>query len=158
MGNFFAKEKKLVILRGLPGSGKTTLAKHITRQHGVVYSSDDYFMENGVYKFQAKKLKDSHLWNQDRTRVAMENGERLIVIDNTNVRKWEAKQYVKLGIEHGYKIIFKEVDTPWRFDVVELVRRDTNGVPRAIIARMLEQWENDFTVDNVLNSKAPWDK
>lgn len=156
MGNFFGKEKKLVILRGLPGAGKTALANQITKDHGVVFSSDDYFMEDGVYKFQSKKLKDSHIWNQGRTREAMENGERLIVIDNTNVRKWEAKKYVKLGIEYRYKVVFKEVDTPWKFDVDELIRRDKHGVPKSVIERMRDQWETDFTVDNVLNSKAPW--
>ena len=156
MGNFLGKSKKLVILRGLPGSGKTTLANNLTRNIGVVYSSDDFFMENGEYKFQAKKLKDSHIWNQKRTEEAMKRGEGLIVIDNTNVRKWEAKPYVKLGVKNGYDVIFREPETPWKFNLEELSRRDTHGVPEKVIERMLDQWENDFTVDNVLNSKAPW--
>ena len=114
-------------------------------------------MEDGVYHFESKKLKDSHIWNQNRTKEAMENSERLIVIDNTNVRKWEAKKYVKYGVQYGYKIIFQTVDTPWRFDVDELIKRDKHGVPRSIIERMVDQWDDDFTIDNVLNSSAPWE-
>lgn len=158
MGNLFGKDKKLVILRGLPGSGKTTLAKQLTSDGGVIFSSDDFFMDNGVYHFRSKGLKDSHLWNQSRTEKAMENGERLIVIDNTNVRKWEAKPYVKLGVAYGYKIVFKEVDTPWRFDVDQLVKHDKHMIPRDVIEKMLKQWESKFTVNNVLSSQAPWEK
>ncbi len=156
MGNYFAKEKRLVIMRGLPGSGKTTLAQKITNNYGVVYSSDDYFMEDGEYKFQAKKLKDAHLWNQQRTKGAMEKEESLIVVDNCNVRKWESKPYVKLANEHGYTVEFMEVDTPWNRDLEELIKHNTHGVPKKFIKRMLDSWEDDFTIENVLNSKAPW--
>jgi len=144
-------------MRGLPGSGKSTTAKQITRKRGLVYSSDDYFMENGEYKFKASKLKDAHVWNQQRTEDAMKREEGLIVIDNTNVRKWEAKPYVKLAVDYGYKVQFVEPETPWKRDVSELVKRDSHGVPENIIQRMSDQWEEDFTVENILASKAPWE-
>jgi len=157
MGNFFAKQKTLIILRGLPGSGKTYLAKQLTAQNGIVLSTDDYFMENGVYKFNPKKLKEAHLWNQQRAKEAMENGESLIVIDNCNIRKWEAKPYSKAGQLYGYTITFQSVESPWKFHLDELMRRTSHGVPRNIVERMIDQWETDFTLENVLNSRAPWE-
>ena len=48
------KEKTLFILRGLPGSGKTTLAKSIGAVH---FEADMYFMEGNEYKFDVTKLK-----------------------------------------------------------------------------------------------------
>ena len=157
MGNFFGKEKKMVILRGLPGCGKTTTAKQITVQNGVVFSTNDYFYENGIYKFDAKKLKDAHLWNQQRTKDAMEKDEGLIVIDNNNVRKWEAKPYVELATKFGYTVEFQTVETLWKFTLDELVSRNTHNIPNNIIQRMIDQWENDFTIETVLESRAPWE-
>src|SRR5258707_12564809 len=45
-----ANDKVIILMRGLPGSGKSTLAKKIAKgSMGVVLSTDDYFMSNGVY-------------------------------------------------------------------------------------------------------------
>ena len=43
-------------MRGLPGSGKSTKARKIAGQFGVVYSTDDFFMVNGEYKFDPKMI------------------------------------------------------------------------------------------------------
>jgi adenylate kinase family enzyme len=43
-------------MRGLPGSGKSTLAKVLAGEHGLVYSTDDFFIQNGEYKFDSKML------------------------------------------------------------------------------------------------------
>ncbi|MBP9839028.1 MAG: hypothetical protein KBC84_10000 [Proteobacteria bacterium] len=55
------KEKKeLVLMRGLPGSGKSTKAKKIAGNVGVVYSTDDFFMVNGKYMYDSKLIGDNH--------------------------------------------------------------------------------------------------
>lgn len=151
---------KLIILRGLPGSGKEQYAKQLTKKGGIILSSDDYFKdENGVYTYDRKKLKDSHIWNQKRAVDAIESGEELIVISNTNVRKWEAKPYVKFGVLYGYDIYFIEPPNSWwSRNIEELMKRDSKNVPRKTMEKMLNEWENDFTVVNVLNSKAPWER
>lgn len=54
------KEKKLFLMRGMPGSGKSTLAKKLAGQGGVVYSTDDFFMKNGQYVYDAKMIGEYH--------------------------------------------------------------------------------------------------
>jgi adenylate kinase family enzyme len=43
-------------MRGLPGSGKSTKAKKIAGEHGVIYSTDDFFMVNGQYVYDVKMI------------------------------------------------------------------------------------------------------
>ena len=54
--------KVLFIVRGLPGSGKTTLAKSLGSVH---FEADMYFMEGNEYKFDITKIKKAHEWCQN---------------------------------------------------------------------------------------------
>ena len=58
--------KTLYLLRGLPGSGKSTLAKSIG---GIHIEADQYFMEDGEYKFDGSKIKLAHNYCQSQTRA-----------------------------------------------------------------------------------------
>lgn len=157
MGNMFGKERRLVIMRGLPGSGKSTAATGLTVGGGVVYATDDFFMDNGEFKFDARRLRDANTWNQERTKGAMEKGETLIVIDNNNVKRWEARPYVELGIKYGYTITFQTVGFPWKADLSELVPRNKRNVSTDVIQRLIDQWDDDFSIESILTSKAPWE-
>lgn len=49
----------------------------------------------------------------------------------------------------------KEPDTPWRRDAGELAKRNVHGVPLEAIERMLGRWDEDFSIEAILNSKPP---
>ncbi|KAM4790388.1 NEDD4-binding protein 2-like 1 isoform 2-T2 [Cyanocitta cristata] len=148
---------RLVLLRGLPGAGKSTLARQLKRDHpsAVVLSTDDFFVENGVYIFEPDFLEDAHKWNQKRARKAMKNGKSPVIIDNTNIHAWEMKPYVMMARENRYEVTFQEPDTPWKFNVQELTRRNIHHVPREKIQRMKEQYEHNVTFHSVLRSEKP---
>ncbi|OXB81426.1 UNVERIFIED_CONTAM: hypothetical protein H355_001643 [Colinus virginianus] len=55
-------------------------------------------------------------------RKAMKNGKSPVIIDNTNIHAWEMKPYVMMAREHSYEVVFREPDTPWKFNVRELTR------------------------------------
>ncbi|XP_030331469.1 NEDD4-binding protein 2-like 2 isoform X2 [Strigops habroptila] len=115
-------QKLLLILRGLPGSGKTTLSRVLLGQShdGIVFSTDDYFRQQDGYTYNAAQLGDAHDWNQKRAKQAMEQGKSPIIIDNTNTQAWEMKPYVEVALEKGYRVEFHEPDTWWKFDPEEL--------------------------------------
>uniref|UniRef100_A0A8B9C7C9 N42L1 protein n=1 Tax=Anser brachyrhynchus TaxID=132585 RepID=A0A8B9C7C9_9AVES len=147
--------KSLVLLRGLPGSGKSTLARQLKYDYpsAVVLSTDDFFTRNGVYVFEPDFLEDAHKWNQKRARKAMKNGKSPVIIDNTNIHAWEMKPYVMMARENSYEVIFREPDTPWKFNVHELTRRNIHDVPRQKIQRMKEEYEHNVTFHSVLHSE-----
>ncbi len=157
------QQKKLYIMRSPPGAGKSTLAKELGK-NGVVYSSDDFFMRNGKYIFDIKQLHRAHLWNQQRTERALQQGISPVVIDNTNIKFWEMKEYVKLGIKYGYEIEFVQPnwhkdlyisDGKWNFEFLK--GKNVHGVPDDILKKKIEQYDYDPTVEKVLKSKASWE-
>ncbi|XP_036027807.1 NEDD4-binding protein 2-like 1 isoform X1 [Onychomys torridus] len=150
--------KHLYLLRGLPGSGKTTLARQLQRDfpRALIFSTDDFFFrEDGAYEFNPDFLEEAHEWNQKRARKAMQNGISPIIIDNTNLHAWEMKPYAVMALENNYEVIFREPDTRWKFNVQELARRNIHGVPREKIHRMKERYEHNVSFHSVLHAEKP---
>ncbi|KFQ21089.1 NEDD4-binding protein 2-like 2 [Mesitornis unicolor] len=154
---FGCSQKFLLILRGLPGSGKSTLSRILLGQSrdGIVFSTDDYFRQQDGYTYNAAQLGDAHDWNQKRAKQAMEQGKSPVIIDNTNTQAWEMKPYVEVALEKGYRVEFHEPDTWWKFDPEELEKRNKHGVTREKIALMLERYEFQISIPIVMNSVIP---
>uniref|UniRef100_A0A8C6NBY4 Uncharacterized protein n=1 Tax=Melopsittacus undulatus TaxID=13146 RepID=A0A8C6NBY4_MELUD len=147
----------LVLLRGVPGSGKSYLARTLLEDNpgGVILSTDDYFYKHGQYQFDPNCLGEAHDWNRKRAKEAFEMRISPIIIDNTNIQAWEMKPYVTLAQQFKYKVVFREPGTWWKFKPKELERRNIHGVSKEKIKRMLERYEHCLTVSSILDSSAP---
>ncbi|KAH6565429.1 hypothetical protein BASA50_010929 [Batrachochytrium salamandrivorans] len=162
--------KELILLRGLPGSGKSTLAKQILQQTpalstsspthipppptGVILSTDDYFTTPNGYTFVPQQLSIAHAWNQSRARQAASLGITPIIIDNTHVKRWEAKAYVKIAMAMGYSVTLREPLTDWWLarDTHTMALRNTHGVSEHTIVAMMAKWDTDYTINTILES------
>jgi predicted kinase len=97
--------KTLYIVRGIPGSGKSTFAKSIG---GIHIEADQFFMENGKYNFDITKIKLAHKYCQNQTEAWMKtdgvqvNNDK-IVVSNTFTQEWEMEPYFKLAEKYGYR-------------------------------------------------------
>ncbi|XP_045700748.1 NEDD4-binding protein 2-like 2 isoform X2 [Phyllostomus hastatus] len=150
-------QKLLILLRGLPGSGKTTLSRILLGQSrdGIVFSTDDYFHHQDGYRYNVNQLGDAHDWNQNRAKQAINQGRSPVIIDNTNTQAWEMKPYVEMAIGKGYRVEFHEPNTWWKFDPEELEKRNKHGVSRKKIAQMLDHYEYQMSISIVMNSVEP---
>jgi predicted kinase len=128
--------KTLLLLRGLPGSGKSTLAKVLG---GVHIEADQYFMQDGEYKFDSSKLKLAHNYCQSQTSAWMSSdGEQVnvdrIVVSNTFTQEWEMKPYFDLAKTYGYQV----------FSIIVENRHGSKNVhdcPQETLEKMLERFE-----------------
>ena len=126
--------KTLYIVRGLPGSGKSSLAKKLTE---LVYSADDFFTnKKGEYNFNAKLLGKAHEWCWGKVRDAMFIGANAVAVANTFTQAWEAEKYYQIAEEYGYSVFVIECQNDFG---------NVHDVPQESIDAMKERWEKDLT-------------
>tara|TARA_B000000441_G_C21531648_1_gene226401 strand:+ start:72 stop:473 length:402 start_codon:yes stop_codon:yes gene_type:complete len=126
--------KTLYIVRGLPGSGKSSLAKKITE---TLYSADDFFTnKKGEYNFNAKLLGKAHEWCWGKVRDAMFLGVNAVAVANTFTQAWEAEKYYQIAEEYGYSVFVIECQNDFG---------NVHDVPQESIDAMKERWEKDLT-------------
>lgn len=144
-------------MRGLPGAGKSTSVNNQINSYkndGLSYkicSTDAFFIKNGKYEFNPKELGKNHKLNQELAHNAMKEGINIVIIDNTNIRKRDYKEYINLAKEFNYKVVpiiigqpsLNENNEPyWDDEFIKLcAERNAHGVPFATINRMAQEFE-----------------
>lgn len=122
---------QVIIIRGLPGSGKSTIAKLMTDYEH--FEADQFFYtEDGTYNYDPTKVKDAHIDCNRRVREALDNG-RKVVISNTFTRVFEFEPYLKMCKERGIEPII--IETKGKF-------KNIHGVSDEAIQRMKTRWES----------------
>ena len=87
--------KKVIILRGCSGAGKSTVA-HLFSGKSVICTADDFFYdEKGVYNFDASKLSDAHTDCRLKFVTAIHDDSiDTIIVANTNTQEKEFDFYL----------------------------------------------------------------
>ena len=142
-------EHKLLVMRGLPGSGKSTYLLK-TAPSAVVCSADHFFVRaDGQYVFDASKLKAAHETCFMKFKNLITNElPKLVAIDNTNLTWWEAGRYIEAGLGAGYEV--EVVDVRALPEVA--AARNIHGVPAEHIQKMARKQIE--IPDNVKNNPA----
>lgn len=149
----------LILVRGLPGSGKSTVGHLIS--DAIRCEADHFFVRhgNGVYKFDPSLLPQAHAECQKEAREALEmvssgRGSYPIVVSNTFSCRWEMEPYLQMARE--YKAWVHVVDVyDGGLTNEELAVRNKHGVPVEGIAAMRSRWEHDWKAGNPL---PPWER
>ena len=142
---------RLILIRGLPGSGKTTLAKAIRSSRSREFAADDYFYKDGEYSFDPSQLPDAHDWCLSQAKSAIAD-DWDVIVHNTFTQCWEMQPYIYLAQERGYQLFVVSLFDGGLSDE-ELTERNSHGVPYDAIVRMRARFEHDWKSGNPV---APW--
>lgn len=129
----------IILVRGLPGSGKSTFVKHALSNFHHVEADQFFTSPNGSYCFDASKLGEAHAWCQSQVAQCMK-GNIPVAVSNTFTQKWEMTVYYLLAEAYGYNI--KEINLfDSGMDDAELAKRNIHKVPESQISVMRNRWQ-----------------
>jgi predicted kinase len=147
---------RLYLVRGLPGAGKSALARDISlgiavagnivhglgEPHCHHIEADRFFIgKDGVYRFAPSKIQEAHAACQAEVRQRMaEEHKTCVVVSNTFTRKWEMAPYYDMANEFAYTVRVVTVEDPDATDE-DLAARNVHGVPVDVIRGMRARWE-----------------
>lgn len=128
--------KTLILLRGLPGAGKSTMAKMLVGNKEYRHKEADmYFIDReGNYKFDASKIKDAHKWCQEEVEWLMGIEQSPVVVSNTFAQEWEMEPYYQMAKKYGYVVHSVIVENRHNGE-------NTHGVPADKLTQMEDRFE-----------------
>jgi predicted kinase len=118
--------KNLFLLRGLPGCGKSTIARLIAdNDKHPVFSVDDYFTgPGGHYEFRYNENHKAYEACEKNVKEAMLSCKPKIFVHNTFTHIWEMEPYFKMAKEEGYQIHVMTVENYHGSDNIHGINTD----------------------------------
>ncbi len=145
-------QKLAIIMRGLPGSGKSHWVETFVEQQPLdaalrlrqrgIFSTDAFFYRGEDYCFDGKKLAEYHQRNLTAFIQALSCHEPIVICDNTNLCHWEFMAYEAAAKALGYQVRIVLIGEPDNLQHQLLcAERNRHRVPLAQIQRMAKQFE-----------------
>ena len=121
---------KLTLIRGLPGSGKSTMARKIALETGALHVDADMWI-NYSEKWRQESVKMAHAICQEQAHKALYYG-RDTVVSNTFTQQWEMQPYLDMARKHGAPV-----------EIITAMGDygSVHNVPAEAIQAMRERWE-----------------
>lgn len=124
---------RLILIRGVPGSGKSTTAQDISGRYGHIWIEADHFYEReyGSYAWSPERRKLAHAWCELMIRQHTEEGDS-VVVSNTFSKMKEMLPYIELAESNGISWCVIECTGEYQ---------NVHGVPQDKVQEMRNHWE-----------------
>jgi len=123
---------KIILVRGVPGSGKSTFAKNMFPDLKVVEADDYFYDANGVYTFNPKEIKNAHEDCLMRAEEELKKGNS-VVVANTFTQLWEMDAYLNLAYRYDAEHVVYRLDGGFE---------NVHGVPAEKVKQMKDRFQD----------------
>ncbi len=123
-------DHELVIVRGLPGSGKSTFAKREYPNYQHI-ETDMFQYVDGEYRFDPNRIKTTHELCRCWVKIHLLNNTDTVV-SNTFTQMWELEPYLAMAEESFASV--KVIEATGQFGNI-------HNVPEEVLTRMKDRYE-----------------
>jgi predicted ABC-type ATPase len=142
MNNKLAKPR-LQIIRGLPGSGKTTLALD-RYSHLMRIETDMFFMRDGKYTFTLDLNKKAVKWFNKTVRDMAKTGMDFVVTGVFAAHTERLATTIAAGLDNGYEVYIKTLARDYG---------NIHNVPQDHLKAMKDSFVSDRKLKKVYEAK-----
>lgn len=135
----YMNKQKLVIMRGLPASGKSTYAKQLVEEQGYKrINKDDLraMIDNGKW---SEKNEEEILNFQTRMIELWLSMHHSVVVDDTNFSERHIKRFNNIADNHKVEMEIKFIDTPL-WECIERDSKREHPVGKKVIINMYNKY------------------
>ena len=139
--------QRLLIIRGLPGSGKSTFANNIALSNDIVVEADQFHMIDGIYQYRSERAAYAHQWCLSETAYYLNQGNSVFVA-NTFITARSVIPYYELA---------KDFDVDFEIKFMTENYGSVHDVPKDVLESMTEHME-DFDTQDIINRYQYWNE
>lgn len=168
---------QIYLVRGLPGSGKTTFANSLNvNGEKQIFSADNFFYthvgERWVYRWNPDRVRDAHADCQRRVADTLQrsvearrlyprrqtDGRLTLIVTNTFSEGWELAPYLemhdRIADSHMRAVTVLDLFDAGCSDQ-QLAARCTHGVSAEKIAKIRARWQHSL---HNMDPRPPWER
>lgn len=127
------------VMRGVPGSGKSTVAARLAGSEGRIHSTDRYFYQGEEYRFDRSRIREFHDLNFKAFCDSLEDKVPVVICDNTNAQRWEFERYIEAAQRADYIVAVVTLPHPSSPELA--AQRSVHGVTVDVVRQMMKRWE-----------------
>lgn len=123
--------QELVLVRGLPGSGKSTFAQETFTDHEHYEADMWHVNSDGEYRFDLNEIGRAHEWVQRNTEYWLRQ-KKDVVVTNTFVKLSNIAYFVDIARRTKSLLTVITLNTQYG---------SIHNVPEEVIKKMTEEWQ-----------------